>query len=143
MRRILALPALALTAACGTASPAVSPSPSPLPFTVHGTLSLNEGGSQNGEDGEPCVMLSGGYDDIREGAQVVVSDEAGATIALGRLGSGVFRRRDDGSKGCDFPFAVEQVPPGHGFYGVEVSHRGRLQYTAEQARRPLELELGD
>lgn len=80
----------------------------------------------------------GGYDDIRQGAQVVVSDSAGKTVALGQLGAGSWKR----GVGCIFLFTVADVPAGEKFYGLEVSHRGRVQYTAAQLAAPVELSIG-
>ncbi|MEV0616179.1 hypothetical protein AB0I81_22890 [Nonomuraea sp. NPDC050404] len=97
--------------------------------------------------GEPPAVLTdneltcrggGGFDDLREGAQVVVSDAAGKTIALGQLGAGSWKR----GVGCIFLFTVADVPGGLDFYGVEVSHRGRVQYTAAQLAAPVELSIG-
>lgn len=85
---------------------------------------------------------SGGYSDMRAGAQVTVTDSASKTIALGQLDPG----RVDGSTGhqlCVFTFAVAGVPSGANFYGIEVSHRGRVQYAEADLTKPLKLSLGD
>lgn len=87
--------------------------------------------------GSSCAT-TGGYADIRRGAQVVVTDASSATIALGQLGYGSWDRQ----KGCVFLFTVADVPAGHRFYGVEVTHRGRLQFSAEQVAEPLALTIG-
>ncbi|MEV4096953.1 hypothetical protein [Streptosporangium saharense] len=87
---------------------------------------------------EVTCVTTGGYSDIQEGAQVVVTDASGTTVALGRLAYGSWNRHT----GCVFLFNVPDVPGGHKFYGVEVGHRGRLQYTAEQVAQPLALTIG-
>lgn len=90
--------------------------------------------------GRTCAG-DGGYDDIRAGAQVVVTDADGGTVALGELSQG----RMDGSvpdATCQWRFTVADVPAGAGFYGVEVTHRGALQYTEQELRSPISLSLG-
>lgn len=109
-------------------------------FVVTGDLTLDSGdrGVQPIDSG---CQGSGGFSDIAQGTAVTVSDSTGATIALGRLDHG----RNDGSLGramCSFTFTVAGVPAGKGFYGVEVSHRGRVQYTEAELSRPLKLTLG-
>lgn len=137
MRYSAALLPLLLLAAC--AAP-------PDPVTVAGTLTVPGGyahGGLEGGPGQPCAV-DGGHADIRAGAQVVVTDASGETLALGRLGGGTLQLPDPGvwgTRSCAFPFTV-QAPGGHAFYGVEVTHRGVLRYTDEQLRRPLEMSLG-
>ncbi|WP_433414978.1 hypothetical protein ACQP1V_36125 [Microtetraspora malaysiensis] len=138
-RRVLPLLALAVAAGCSSAPP------KPADISISGTLSVHGGQSWNNIEGEECSMFEAGYSDIRQGAQVVVTDATGKTLALGTLGAGK-RHLPEGAapvaRRCAFPFTV-QAPGGQDFYGIEVSHRGRLQYTAEQVREPLELTLGD
>lgn len=143
MRRILplALIALALTSCGGD-----------QPISVIGTMSVAGGDSANGAsdgNGAPCEM-SGGYSDIKSGAQVVVTDAGSKTLALGALGPGklLLPNNDDTplykwvARRCVFPFSVANVPAGQQFYGVEVSHRGRVQYPADRIAQPLDLSLG-
>jgi len=111
--------------------------PRPGALTVSGSVTVHGEHPQVVTANELTCVTGGGYDDIREGAQVVVTDASGATIAVGRLGFGSWKR----NVGCVFLFELE-VPGGHDFYGIEVSHRGRLQYPAEQLAAPLDLTLG-
>lgn len=135
--------ALALTA-CGSEQPtAPAPAPStPATITVTGNITLRlpnfEWSTAGGCWGR------GGYDDIRQGAQVVVTDNAGETVAVGKLAAGQPQKDPaDASRAtsCTFGFTVS-APAGRGFYGVEVSHRGRSQYAEKDLERPLELTLG-
>lgn len=132
----LALASL-LVAGCAT-------QPESIPVT--GTLTVPGGfadGGLEGGPGQPCTV-GGGYADIRSGAQVVVTDDGGKTIALGELGGGTLLLPDLdtwGTRSCVFSFSV-QVPGGHDFYGVEVTHRGVVRYTAEQLRQPVAMSLG-
>jgi hypothetical protein len=113
-------------------------------FTVSGTMTLQMAGLADTNlrsDGIACDGTSkaagGGYSDVATGVQVVISDSAGKTVAVGRLGSGATKGRF-----CVMPFTIANVPAGKGFYGVEVSHRGRLQYPEADLRHGLALTLG-
>lgn len=134
-------PALLLGTALGTggtlllsqvAKPAASPQPSAI--AVSGSVTLKDG---FGAEGTACTG-NGGFSDIREGAQVVITDAKEATLGVGSLDAG---KRDKAGR-CEFAFALD-IPKGHQFYGIEVSHRGRLQYSADQISAPLFLSLGD
>lgn len=88
-----------------------------------------------------------GYDDLREGAQVVVAAANGKTIAIGRLGTGKSTTvGGDGSVArlvaCTFPITVQDVPDGEDFYKITVTHRGTQEYTRDQLRKPISLTLG-
>jgi len=107
----------------------------PRDLTVSGTLELASVRDVD-TSGTSC-RGTGGFGDIREGAQVVVTDPAGATLALGSLGVGVAKA----ASACVFPLAVT-VPAGRKIYGVEVSHHGRVQYEESALSVPLKLELG-
>lgn len=79
----------------------------------------------------------GGYSDIRPGAQVVVTDAGGTTIAIGRLGGGSWI----GSH-CELPFEVD-VPGGSDFYGIQIASRNTVQYEADRLSSPIVLTIGD
>lgn len=106
----------------------------PRSFDVTGTFVLV--GEDHFDSGAGC-RGNGGYRDIGPGVSVVVTGKAGNTIAIGELGSGEVLGGT-----CTFPFTVADVPAGEDFYGIEVSHRGRLQYTEAKMREPLALTLG-
>jgi hypothetical protein len=80
--------------------------------------------SYNSALGDECVT-SGGYDDIEVGAQVVVQDETGRTLATGALEPGNY----DGSS-CVFDFTLEDIKKA-AFYRVSVGReaRGGLDYS--------------
>lgn len=98
---------------------------SPATFTLTGTFSLTENALTLGDNCEG----TGGYDDIREGTSVTVYGANGDVIATGELGDST----KVGYGACDFAIAVPDVPKGEKFYKVEVSHRGTIQLTAEEA----------
>lgn len=139
----ISIPALVLGVALGVAGTLLAPALLASPaapaaaqtMVVSGTMALDDG---FGVKDAPCSG-DGGYSDIREGAQVVITDASSATLAVGALRSG--RRNSTGD--CEFPFTVGGVPTGHQFYGIEISHRGRLQYPAAKLKTPLQLSLGN
>ena len=137
-----------LLSGCGAAQTQASPSPrpSPLPqtFTVNGAITLNQGDFISAAD-DSCVG-TGGYDDLQPGAQVVITDPTSTTVAVGQITAGSVIGDDDGIQSCVLGFKVEDVPSGKKFYGVEVTHRGRLQYSEDEVQRseldPLKLTIG-
>lgn len=137
---IAALIALSLTG-CGTAA---APKPTATPFEVAGTVGVPPYGLLTGAAGgvtavgDPC-HADDGFDDIAEGAQVVVSDARGKTVGVGILQAGTFT----GGK-CQFPFTVDAVPSGSRFYGIHVgnSNRGTLQYTRAHLASGVHLTIG-
>lgn len=103
-------------------------------LTVSGTLAMTNAAT------DPCSP-GGGYSDIHPGAQVTVTDPAGKTLGVGQLDDG-----NDYGGGCIFSFSVGGVPAGAKFYGIEVAHRGIVQFTEEAVRQGSEgvgLSLGD
>jgi hypothetical protein len=78
----------------------------------------------------------GGYSDINQGAQVVISDDSGKTLAITSLDKGAFFS----GQGCVFMWHAKV--PKLGFYGVSASNRGTVKFSqAEMAYLP-ELTLG-
>jgi hypothetical protein len=70
-----------------------------------------------------------GYSDLQEGAQVVIRDASGDTVAVDSLRVGV---KED-SATCRFAFIVHDVPSGKGPYSIEVTHRGEIAFTEDTA----------
>jgi hypothetical protein len=80
-----------------------------------------------------------GYDDIRIGTQVTVTDAAGTIIGTGHLGAGTYDEPY-----CRWTFAVAGLPTSQ-FYAVEVSHRGRITKSSTELARigwNVDLTLG-
>ncbi len=72
---------------------------------------------------------TGGFSDMKPGAQVVVKDAAGKIIAQGALGDGVHPTSEKyAGVVCEFPLTVENVPDSD-FYQVSVGHRGEISHT--------------
>lgn len=97
----------------------------PATFTLEGSFALLEDAVALGDS----CRGTGGYDDIGTGTDVTVYGAKGDVVATGQLGGGT----KAGVGACDFTVAVPGVPRGEKFYKVEVSHRGTLQLTAEEA----------
>ena len=99
-------------------------------FTLTGTLTVS-GTSYSSTDPRGCTT-SGGYTDISNGAAVTVYDATGTVVAKGTVGIGTdglpLSRRE-----CVFPVTVPSVPQGSKFYQVEISHRGKLTVSADDA----------
>lgn len=111
----------------------------PQPITVAGSVTIKS----NIDGGKTC-QGTGGFDDIRAGTSVVIHDSAGKTVATGQLDEGVGSdlATSQIALTCRFPFTVQDVPH-QKFYGVEVSHRGIVQFTAAQVGDgPIALSLG-
>ncbi|MER6135567.1 hypothetical protein [Streptomyces sp. NPDC001815] len=101
----------------------------PSTFTLTGSFELAKDAVRNGLGG---CKGSGGFDDIAEGTAVTVYDAAGTVIATGHLGDSTLS-----SGTCTFDVAVEGVPKGKEFYKVEISHRGTVQLSADDAEAGL------
>jgi hypothetical protein len=124
--------------------------PTPAVFQVLGVIRLQLGGFTWGEAGDSDLRCHGyqGFADIQPGAQVVVRDSHGATVAIGSLAQGTAENIEDSGSGfkrattCALPFTVDGVPAGKGFYSVEVSHRGQMPYSEDAMHSPISLSLG-
>lgn len=81
---------------------------------------------------------TGGYSDIAEGASVTIYDDAGKIVGTGHLGNSTII----GGVSCEFAFSVD-VPDGKPFYQVEVTHRGKVTYSAADVKAGnVQLSLG-
>jgi ABC-type Fe3+-hydroxamate transport system substrate-binding protein len=149
---VAAVAAVTLTG-CGSdgdsSSAASSAPPTPDTFILNGYLSLTA--SIRAHDGQPCSS-HGGYSDIAAGTQVVVTDSAGKVVAVGSLDAGRAVGYTGGSTGahyfvgdCRYVFVVPDVPegPATAIYGIEVSHRGVLNYPRSDLDDPVKLTLGN
>jgi hypothetical protein len=154
MRRHLApLCVLVLLAACGGEQPAAKPTPAPPPpttpavFQVTGKFYLSLPDFVWNSDPPTCEGQDG-YDDLKVGARVVISDAGITTIAVGSVTESIpITEWDDGledyrASACTLRFLVTGVPAGKGYYGVEVSERGRVDFSEAEMRKELELTIG-
>jgi hypothetical protein len=133
-------------AGCGGSGPAAAPvtvtkaptSSGPATFSASGYIDVDPPG-YNARKGARCYSDSG-YDDVRKGAQVTVSDPQGAVVAVGHLGVG-HRSAGGYAAYCRFRFTVDGIPDGLPLYSVEVSHRGALTYDEAQMKHGLAFTL--
>lgn len=100
-------------------------------FALTGNFKLTGDNVPSGDTNENCQGY-GGYDDIAEGSSVTVYNAAGQVVATGALGTGT-----PSGTACVFPVSVPDVPDGSKFYGVEISHRGKIQVSADEAKTGL------
>lgn len=133
--------AIAYTASTSRApsAPAAEAPPAATSFLIGGTLELRGSSgidTSNGTARGSSCFGRRGYDDIGPTTQVTVT-AGGEVVALGLLGLGKY----DGGV-CTFPISVNNVPVGHDFYSVEVSHRGEINYPADALKRPISVTLG-
>lgn len=156
MNRRLALAAapLVLLAACSSGG---SEEKKPQPITVKGTVTLvglvgsmygdsqeivdydTVGASDEAEDGDSCAG-DGGYSDLKGGAQVTITDDAGKTLGLGTLTPGALTPTDHN---CAFNFEVKDVDTSAKFFKIGVSHRDGPQYTLDDLKSGPALTIGN
>ncbi|WP_420124378.1 hypothetical protein [Nakamurella sp.] len=130
--------AVLLLAGCGgdpkpTAAPTPSSAPTsraPLPLLVRGTFTLELPNFIWSEATNVCAG-TGGHDDLAGGTKVVVTDNTGTIVGVGALDPGQPQTDpEDRSRAdsCLFQFTIKDVPSGKGFYSIEVSNRGKVQF---------------
>lgn len=126
-------PAAAPVAAASSVSTSASSASSG--FTLAGKLTLKWSyGAFVRNENSRCGG-SGGYSDITEGAAVTITDQGGTVIATGQLDAGHAEVGDSNRPiSCTFTFSVLHVPGDKTFYGVQVSHRGAIQFSADRAK---------
>lgn len=126
----------------GDRTEAAAPATSAATVTAYGQMQLSLGGFAWNRSPEQCWGHKG-YDDIREGAPVTITDPNGKVIALGKLLPGKPQVSGDRATGCLLRFEVDGVPAGLKFYGVEVSHRGSVKFPEDELTgKGVTLSLG-
>lgn len=124
----------------GIDDPAVAPASST--FNINGLLFLNGRAVLNIDNVTCSGLNTTGYDDIHTGTSVTVTDAEGAVIGLGSLRAGTMTG-SGATRICTFPFLVENVVAGKGFYGIEVSHRGKVNFSeADLKALATQISLG-
>lgn len=101
--------------------------PASTAFSFDGDLTLVQG--EFIWDDPTCSGWKG-YDDIRAGTEVVVSDAAGKSLVVGSLKAGAATVGSDGrATECTMKFHIDGVPSGVGPYGVAIGSRGVAHYS--------------
>lgn len=108
------------------------------PITVAGALYLSSSQMAAGVSASVGnCMGTGGYDDIKEGAQVTVLDDGGKTVGVGEIGDSEVWTQGQ----CRLKFSVEDVPSGGGIYSIKISQRDAFSFKEDEAG-DLSLNLG-
>jgi len=160
-RSIAVLSLIALIAGCtsssggkkpGTvSSPATSTTASIASIVISGKVVLGNGNiiTDNGT-GTACwaygnapalVAHTTPFDDVKEGAQIVVTSTTGETLALGTLGAGVAAGTSAADYTCEFPFTVSSVPGGQTFYGIKVAGQPAKQIPGNDVT-DVQIDIG-
>lgn len=114
-----------------------SPAGGPTTLTASGTLVLQRGQFVWQSAADPRCEGLPVFSDLYPGAQVVVTDAAGKTVAVGALGPGraggiTTEGGLDRAMTCTMPFEVTGVPSGVGPYGVQLGQQAVLRYAENQ-----------
>ncbi len=148
MRIIATVVAILLLAGCGHSEPAAESS-TPATLKVSGSITVTADSLSSEQAMGGACVTDDGYSDITDGAQVTVEDSTGKAIALGTLQAGhVSELFGPGTAvegmayRCVFGFTVNDVPAEEKIYSVEVSHRGKVNFTREKLNGPIALTLG-
>lgn len=109
----------------------------PGQFTLTGTLSIDSataGGSL--PEGFACTG-AGTMSDIKPNLRVIVADGGHELIGKGELTSSFAA----GPDACVFGLVVHNLPRDRETYLVQVSHRGEVEFTRDEAVSGIELSL--
>ena len=137
-----------LVAGCSSPStPAATTSAPSSKFIVQGSVFINGVGSGDPTDltanysyldpGSNCYGIND-FKDIDGNASIVVSDDSGHTVAIGRFSGS----KDSNSTVCTLDFTVKDVPAGLKFYSVAVAHRSSQKFTEAELHQPLTIPFG-
>jgi hypothetical protein len=138
---VAAASAMLLLTACagGDDRSGADPETGPGTFEVKGTISVpsstyvTSGGDQPGG----FCTVKDGYEDLRTGASVAVTNAEGDVVGVSSLVD-----IDRAASECRYSFDVPGVPDDSASYGIEVGNRGIVQYARDQLDEPVELPLG-
>lgn len=121
---------------------ASSPSPGPATFQIFGNIQLEPGQFYWNDTPTETCWGGGGYNDLKVGGPVVVTDAAGKTVGVGQIDSS--RPQTDINKvaeGCLLMFSVKGVTDGSAFYGVAVGHRAAVQFPRAELGTAINLTI--
>jgi hypothetical protein len=135
-----------ILAGCSSGGGDATPKPSAQTrIDVSGkVLITNSQSRRDGDEAGTACFTSGNstafpepssLDDVKEGAQVVVSDASGKTVGIGALGGGTTTTAWSGTAGdfpdCQFTFTVPGVASGQSFYSIKVGDQSKQVSAAE------------
>lgn len=104
-------------------------------LAVYGELALDDSTAYASK----CLITSKGYNDIRQGASVVLRDDTGRVVATGSLLAGL---PDKQNSTCAYGFLIPDVPLAP-FYSLEITHRGEVTFTQDELRDTPTVTLGN
>lgn len=128
-------------AGCGGEPPAEQEPEPAQPITVVGGvhMAVPDGWTV----GQPCIgpmVDPAKYAEVKDGAQVVVADSSGKTVAVGALTVGNVEQKNGAGKTCTLRFTIGNVPGGLGFYKVKVAGQ-ESEYAEDKVTAPLDITL--
>lgn len=121
-------------AASSTPTPSPSASSSTMGI-IMGTLDLTGSGNFT-KSGTSCTGTMG-FDDIKPGAEVDISNGSGETVSFANLGNGIV---SDGN--CQFVFTFDSVPRGEAIYKVTIGNRPGPSFRESGLEDGIALTLG-
>lgn len=136
--------AIAVTLAIVQPSAGMSKPATAKTITVSGALHLHAPSRWFANDsGASCDGgIAGGLQDIQPGTQVVIYDAGGKIVASGGLLDGTIDAQAGSNVAtCRMPFQIEKVPAGVGPYSIEIGHRGKVVFNADEASN-VDVTLG-
>jgi hypothetical protein len=134
MRRVIAagVGVLLMCACSGDGESGAEPEDKPTAFDIGGTVSVP---SYGGASGTSCTVKDG-YEDLRSGATVAVTDAAGDVVGVGALVD-----IEASPAACRFSFDVADVPEGSPTYGIEVG-QAMVKFPRSRLDRAVDLTVG-
>jgi hypothetical protein len=150
MRKVILL-GLVLTVALSGCSATTTSANGPSTFKTTGSISVPSGADPR-YVGTPCSgfrgvddqPIAGNYSDIKTGAQVVVKDGSGKTIALSTLDAGTLAQASGSATlVCRSSFALKGLPNAK-FYSIHIgnSTRSDVQFTESEMKAGPAISLG-
>jgi hypothetical protein len=113
------------------------PESKPGSFTISGTISVPSATYvAEGQDASGFCTVKDGYEDLRTGASVVVTDSGGDVVGVGQL---VDVRRTP--QECRYSFGIPDVAEGSGTYGIEIGNRGIVRYERDKLDDTIEVPI--
>jgi hypothetical protein len=132
-RMFAAVGVLLLAGGCGGGGGESGADPEHSPgFVIRGTVSVP---SYGGASGTSCTVKDG-YEDLRSGAPVAITNAAGDVVAVGALVDIEATQRT-----CRFAFDVPGVPEGSPTYGIEVGQQAMVMYPRARLDKTLSLTV--
>jgi hypothetical protein len=123
---------LLLSACSGDRLSGADPETKGSGFEIKGTLSVPSYGAGSGTT---CTVKDG-YEDLRSGATVAVTNAKGDVVSVGSL----VDIEPEGST-CRFAFDVANVPEGSATYGIEIGQQGVVKYPRARLDKDLNLKI--